>query len=311
MRPLVTIVMGVYNDAEGAEFAAESILNQTYRDIEIIIVDDGSTDGCGSRLDRMQRLDKRLWVLRNRCNLGLTRSLIRGCSHARGKYIARQDAGDWSREDRIEQQVEMFQRQADAVLVGCHNEFVERHGEVLYTMTYAEEDITPHLLSTEESEIQSPVHASVMFRRDIYEAVGGYDANLPVAQDFDLWLRMVRRGSAYVVRESLYKVQVRESSISSYYRDQQRVLKSMLLDLYNRKGGEVSRNGMSNRIRMNMTESIFVRRMRKSDTAYFIARCLSSRNAALAKYYYWRAIRFNPVNVRAWLRLIGGGGNDV
>ena len=90
--PLISVVMSVFNDAQHVATALDSVLSQEAVDLEFIVIDDGSTDGTGQILDGYAARDPRLRVIHQE-NSGLTRSLIRGCNQARGKYIARQDGG--------------------------------------------------------------------------------------------------------------------------------------------------------------------------------------------------------------------------
>lgn len=298
--------MSVFNDPTGAVRAIQSVLEQTYRDFEVLVIDDGSGTECRRVLEGIAGTDGRVRLLRNEHNIGLTKSLIRGCAEAQGRLIARQDAGDQSRPLRLARQVELFDSHSNAVLVACHNRFVEQSGEWLFTTGYDRTDITSYLTTDRIEEIQSPVHASVVFRKDAYVACGGYDADLPVAQDFDLWLRMTRFGRALVVREELYEVLVDSTSVSSLFHDEQRRLKVLLHKKY--RGGlnraenlELKRYGTAGR-----KVGVMAARVRRSRGAYFIGSCMVERNRRMASRYFYRAVVENPFNVKAWLRLVQG-----
>ena len=120
--------MGVYNDATRVERAARSILNQTTRDVELIAVNDGSTDGSAAVLDRLARGDPRMRVIHQE-NAGLTRALIRGCEQARGEFVARQDSGDYSEPERLSRQCAALEASGSTVLTACGAVYVDGGGK--------------------------------------------------------------------------------------------------------------------------------------------------------------------------------------
>src|SRR5215472_5045758 len=99
-NPEVSVVMSVYNNAPDLARTLDSILSQEGVDFEFIVVNDGSSDQSGQILNKYAQRDSRLRIIHQE-NAGLTRALIRGCDVARGEYIARQDAGDFSLPDRL------------------------------------------------------------------------------------------------------------------------------------------------------------------------------------------------------------------
>ena len=105
--PLVSVVMSVFNSEEYVSKAIESILNQTFNDFEFIIVNDGSVDGTPDILEKYGKNDKRIKIITHE-NKGLTKCLNIGINNSSGKYIARQDADDFSYPERIENQVNAF-----------------------------------------------------------------------------------------------------------------------------------------------------------------------------------------------------------
>ena len=114
----ISVLMSVYNGAATLEKAIDSVLNQTYRDLEFIICDDASTDETWGILQRYEKLDKRVLCFQNRENIGLGASLNRCLEKSSGKYIARQDADDISDPDRLEKTIS-FLVSGPAPYVGC------------------------------------------------------------------------------------------------------------------------------------------------------------------------------------------------
>ena len=116
MKPLISVVMSVYNGEKYLKRSIDSILNQTFKDFEFIIINDGSTD---KSLEIIKSYDDDRIVLIDQENKGLTKSLNIGIKTASGKYIARQDADDVSLPDRLKKQVDFLEVREDVVLLGC------------------------------------------------------------------------------------------------------------------------------------------------------------------------------------------------
>ncbi|MEC4749589.1 glycosyltransferase [Methylomicrobium sp. Wu6] len=184
--PIVSVVMSVFNGDSFLREAVESILNQSFREFEFTIIDDGSTDSSSAILDSYQRNDPRVRVYHQE-NRGLVESLNRGCGLARGKYIARMDADDISFKNRLLWQVEFMERHPEVGVLGGATEIINATGKLL----------TPDTNVVDDYEIKSGllrgecplVHPTVLMRTDVYLSVGGYRKVAVDAEDFDLWLR--------------------------------------------------------------------------------------------------------------------------
>jgi GT2 family glycosyltransferase len=184
--PTVSVVMSVFNGEAFLHEAVTSILRQSYKDFEFIIMDDGSTDGSAGMLDDFRRCDSRIRVV-HQPNSGLVQALNRGCGLANGKYIARMDADDVAMEERLKVQVEAMEMDLDIGVLGTAVVFIDASGE--------EVDI-PRYHPTDSAEIERALlngnaiwHPSVLIRTSILKLVGGY-RNIPDAEDYDLWLRV-------------------------------------------------------------------------------------------------------------------------
>src|SRR5258706_542650 len=127
----ISVVMGVYNGASTLESTLDSILGQTERDFEFIVVDDGSTDATPAILEAYAARDSHIRVIRQE-NAGLTRALMAGCAAARGVYIARHDAGDLSHPRRFEIQKRALDADAGIVFASCATQFAGPELEPLY-----------------------------------------------------------------------------------------------------------------------------------------------------------------------------------
>lgn len=196
--PLVTVIMSVYNDEQYVGEAVDSILEQTYQNFELLLIDDGSTDGSKEILGEYATQEP-VTLVQNDENKGLTASLNRGIDAASGKYIARQDADDRSRPTRLERQVEYLESHPDVGLVGTDAIMIDADGSSVRRRHVPSRPSQSELL-----EQNHFVHGSVMLRRGLLEAVGGYDELFKYAQDYDLWLRLAKRTTLRNIPEPLY-----------------------------------------------------------------------------------------------------------
>lgn len=189
--PLVSVVMSVYNEAEShLKEAIDSILNQALRDFEFIIVDDGSTNGTPEVLKHFSRQDRRVKIITNPKNIGLTRSLNKAIKIAKGKYIARQDADDISLPERLKRQVEFMEKNSKVALLGTAFLEMSPQGEIIGQKTPP----------TSNSELQRVLikynpflHSSVLMRKEALAVVGPYDESFLRAQDYELWFRIAQK----------------------------------------------------------------------------------------------------------------------
>src|SRR5262245_40553428 len=130
MKPIVSVVMPVFNGERYLVEAANSIFRQTHPDFEFIIVDDGSTDGTADLLADLRRQDDRVKVITQPHNLGVAAALNAGCQAARGIFVARMDADDVSLPDRFMEQTSFLNRRPDIALVGGAVQLIDQNGRL-------------------------------------------------------------------------------------------------------------------------------------------------------------------------------------
>ena len=211
MKPDLSVVMSVYNGEKYLSEAIESVLSQTYRDFEFIIIDDGSTDGSLRILHDYAGRDPRVRVIEQE-NTGLTVALCRGLDLSGGTYVARMDADDISLPQRFEKQLALLVSRPDLSACTCD---VERFSDDGAISTTSKMGVDPRLIPLYlcfANRIEG--HGQVMFRRSAYDAAGGYDPSFRYAQDYDLWTRLLDVGGFGVVDETLYKFRTGHDSIS-------------------------------------------------------------------------------------------------
>jgi glycosyltransferase involved in cell wall biosynthesis len=189
--PMLSVLMPVYNAERYVAEAVDSILGQTFRDFEFLIIDDGSTDSSGAILRRYAERDPRIRVV-SRHNTGLLVALNELLGLARGELLARMDADDVALPDRLEREVNYLRDHPEVVCVGGRVMLIDPDGHPL----------GPGHLETDHEELVEmglsglcPLnHPSVLMRREVVLAVGGYRPEYSTAEDLDLFLRLAEVG---------------------------------------------------------------------------------------------------------------------
>ena len=184
--PAVSVLMGVWNGASQVREAVASVLSQTAADLELIVVDDGSTDATPGILASFR--DPRLRVER-RARGGLTSALNAALALARAPLVARLDADDAALPERLERQLAFLMAHPEVGLLGTAAREVDASGGEVAIVRPPTDDAAIRRALIRRNPF---VHSSVMMRRVVLEEAGGYDDAFPVAQDYDLWMRMSR-----------------------------------------------------------------------------------------------------------------------
>lgn len=187
VNPLISVVMAVHNGEQFICEAIDSILRQTFKDFEFIIIDDGSTDSTPALLKEYQNRDPRIYIKKFVQNQGLTICLNAGIQLARGKYIARMDADDISLPYRFEEQIKYLDEHPGVAALGTGFTLVDEVGNHIKDYIFS---IYPEVLKWNLLFSNPISHPSVMLHRSVINEIGGYDPQLRRAQDYDLWWRI-------------------------------------------------------------------------------------------------------------------------
>ncbi len=215
MLARVTVLMTVYNGGSPLRAAVASVLSQTFSDFEFLIVDNASTDGTVDYLKSLS--DPRVRLLLNEANQGQTRALNRGIREARGEFLARMDADDFSMPDRLENQVAYLDNHRDVSVVGGWHDEIDENGAFLKRMRYPTDplEIKCHLLSDGNLTRRCMSHPTVMFRTEALREMNGYDESIKFAQDYELWTRLVRAHDIANLPRVVLKYRVSQHSTSN------------------------------------------------------------------------------------------------
>lgn len=222
-EPLISVVMPVFNAGRYLEGAIKSIQSQTLGDYEFLIIDDCSTDNTAEIISRAAIDDNRIRVLRNASNLGVTRSLNRGLSEARGQFIARMDGDDVSLPRRFEQQVHFLESNPKLAFCACGYEMIDHDDKRIKTDVEATEPWECRWLSM----FRMPVnHPTIMFRSNVLrEHSLQYDESYTASQDLELVHRLLNVADGCAVPEVLFQYRMHTDNVSTSRRELQRSFK--------------------------------------------------------------------------------------
>lgn len=232
MKPIVTVIMPVYNAEKYLKESIESILNQSFKDFELLIINDGSTDLSLDILNKYKLIDTRVRIVNNEGNKGLPYTRDRGLELAKGEYIALMDADDISYQNRLENQVNYLKANKDVDIVASNFDFIEngriikfRSLDKINKIEYENYIINLKLM------FYNPIgNSTVMFRKNsIDELMIKYRRDYFVAQDYAFWVDCIRGCKFHIIKESLLAYRqghenITKKSIKSKSLERQRLI---------------------------------------------------------------------------------------
>jgi glycosyltransferase involved in cell wall biosynthesis len=195
--PLVSVIIPTYNRAAWVTEAAASVLNQTYRDFELIVVDDGSTD---ATLEALASFWGQIKVLRRQERRGVSAARNLGAAAARGEWLAFLDSDDLWLPDKLARQMNYLRAHPDLLICQTEEIWIRNGVRVNPPQTHRKAAGDIFLLSLERCMV-SP--SAVMLHRRLLDTLGGFDETLPAGEDYDLWLRLAWREPVGLVPEPL------------------------------------------------------------------------------------------------------------
>lgn len=193
--PKVSINIVTYNRKKYLPEAIESVLIQSFPDWELIIVDDGSADETSVIVSEYASQEPRIKYIQNERNLGISRSRNIALNASSGQYVAVLDSDDaWADNDKLKKQIGFLDNNNGYVLAGGDVIFIDETGKKLKTVRNPKSDkaIRQHIL------LRNPfIHSTIIMRRNSAQQCGGYDENISVGEDYDLWLKLGRVGKMH------------------------------------------------------------------------------------------------------------------
>jgi glycosyltransferase EpsE len=210
-NPLISVIMSVYNDELFLRESIESILTQSFKDFEFIIINDASTDNCLEIIKEYQKSDRRIKIINHEKNEGLARSLNDGILISRGRYIARHDSDDIALTNRLSKQIDYVLKNPHIKLLGSSaikiNENGEKMGEIPVPLT--NQEIIKHI-----SRGNPFIHPSVIIDKEALINIGMYDENIRRTQDYELWFRMLTKYQCSNLNEVLLLYRINSNGMS-------------------------------------------------------------------------------------------------
>jgi glycosyltransferase involved in cell wall biosynthesis len=218
--PAVSVVLPVHNGAAFLAAALDSVLAQSVRDFECIVIDDGSTDATPAMLAEVARADARLRVVRIE-HAGIVAGLNRGLAEARAPLIMRMDADDVALPDRMARQAAFLQAHPEVAVVGGAIELIDRAGRRLRRVAYPTD---PAAIAAALPRGAPLAHPAVMMRRDAVRGCGGYRPQFQYAEDYDLWLRIAERAQIANLPEVVLRYRNHSQKLSVRRASQQAIV---------------------------------------------------------------------------------------
>ncbi len=190
--PLISVIIPVYNVNGYLATAINSILDQTYKNLEVIAIDDGSTDDSYKTLKQLAKTDSRLKVLKNSKNLNISRTLNRGIKLAKGQFIARMDADDIALPHRLQQQINFILKHPQVVILGGQCKTIDLTSKIIGKKLFPVTDIQIREALYTSNPIQHPT--ALINRSLLPKNFAWYNPAFPPAEDYDLFFRLGQFG---------------------------------------------------------------------------------------------------------------------
>lgn len=288
--PTVSVILSAYNAEKYLAEAVESVLNQTFRDFELILIDDGSKDSTPQLVKQFAERDPRVIGI-SRANKGLTPTLNEGIARATAPLLARLDADDRCLPERFEKQVAFLEAHPEVVCVGSRVRLIDPLGSPI--------KVTDHPLDHDSIDAGlmkgigwSIVHPAAMMRAEAVRKVGGYREQFKTSQDLDLWLRLAEIGRLANIAEPLTEYRQHFESVANTKADEQWRVKGIIVgDAYDRRGiPRPADFGFTRRVPKPFEDQL----------REWIWAALRAGNKHVARKHAWALAKQKPFAVSTW-----------
>jgi len=232
--PTVSIIMPVYNAEKFVAQAVESVLKQSFSDFEFLIYDDGCSDKSIEIIQQFK--DKRIHIFSDSKNAGIVKRLNFLIEKSTGQYIARIDADDIWYPEKLKKQIHFLNSHHDVMMVACFAKFIDKNNHELkirFKQYSSDKDIKKNLPCH-----NFIIHSSVVFKKDIFNAVGLYRNKYLHAEDYDMWLRLINNKIKFsIISDTLLSYRISTTSINSRFkRIQSKNVIKLKLSFYKKHG---------------------------------------------------------------------------
>ena len=287
--PTLTVLLAVYNGEKYLRESLDSVLAQTFRDFEFLIIDDGSTDKTLSILQEYEAKDSRIRLI-SRPNKGLTNTLNEGLSLARGEFLARMDADDFCQPDRFEKQVAYLREHPDCLLVGSRVQVIDPEGSPIRLMC---DETTHEQIDAAHLNRQWPiVHPAVTMRMSGLRQIGGYRNMYNTLEDLDVFLRLAEIGKLANLPDVLLKYRQHFASVTHSREVQQmQIREAIYSEARARRGLPPEPAPVATRTRA---------RKQFEQHRYWAWSALQAGNVPTARKHAWKALWLKPAALDSW-----------
>ena len=294
-----SVLMPVFNeDPIMLETAISSVLQQSFRDFEFLIVDDGSERAeTVAVLDRLARTDARIRLIREH-HRGVYKALNIGLSECRGEFVFRQDSDDWSEPDRFSTQIAFLRDHPEIAIIGSYTMTHQQNGTPLWVWTFPTTSADLAAVFPIRMAFCSP---AVCFRRLEMAAIGGYREELPYCQDYDGYWRLSDRSGGANLPQVLYHYRFTLKSIStSKSREQERCTAII------RALGVMRRNGKPEDLDLatRQVDAWRIDNAAQADMLHHADYTMLSGAYVKSLKLYLRSVCMRPLSAKAWLKLM-------
>jgi len=257
MKPKVSVLLPVYNGCNEVSRAIDSVLDQTFLNFELIIIDDCSTDNTVEIVTEFINRDNRIKLYKNANNLGLTRTLNIAIRKSSGSLLARIDADDYWNKDKLLKQVAYFDSNKKCILCGTEY-YIVSYDDV--QMNAFHDNLDPKKMIPKRNPF---AHSTAMFKRDVVLKIGGYDESYICSQDYKLWVDLIPYGDFALLKEKLAFISLSDKSIT-FTKFRKQKINSLRVKLY-----LLRRDGFSSNIFYIYREIFFLLVPRRMFFAFF------------------------------------------
>jgi glycosyltransferase involved in cell wall biosynthesis len=221
--------MAAKNVQDYIAIAIESIINQTYSDWEMIIVNDGSTDQTASIVQKYSDANNRIKLISNKESVGQAIARNTAVEQSTGKYLAILDADDVAMPDRIEVQVDYLDKNPEIAAIGGHAEIIDAKGSTLGIKRKALNIDAIRFSLLLQNQF---IHSTMMIRRDVFDTFGGYNNAFLYAEDYDLWSKILEKNIILNIDKIVSKFRIQPGSVTSMSATQKVQLRNNMVIVY-------------------------------------------------------------------------------
>ena len=282
MSHLVSVVIPVYNAKDFINETINSVLNQTYTDFEIIIVNDGSTDGTTNELEKIE--DTRIRIVHQK-NTGHSCARNRGIKESKGKYIAFLDADDLWEMEKLNSQVKFLESNTEYVCVYTKGSLIDQRKKFIRNISF--EGYSGKILDKLLLNALALHCSSLLLYKSIFEEIGVFDDKLKAYEDWDLFLRISQKHLIGYINKSLFMRRFGHGGNS----DRTSVAESYLTDAFKIVEKYNDENVSKNKI------ISYIYKMEGFRKYYY-------NETKVTRYYFWKSIKANPYNIQTYIAFL-------